>query len=190
MGGPQPEQLSATKQSVMKVNPQKHATSRRQRAVLSCTSCRKRKARCDRLTPCTPCVRLDIGNSCTYSSAPRNAAVSVPESTPARSERTRSVENAENTGPTQYPIHRRGVSMSSTLAGDVLDHGADGHTTPESVPSSTQRYLGARHPEQAAPTDSFVQSIAPLSFRGKQQRSRFYGRSHWATTLGMVRNQS
>ncbi|KAI2836855.1 transcriptional regulator family: Fungal Specific TF [Aspergillus niger] len=33
--------------------------------------------------------------------------------------------------------------------------------------------------------DSFSRNLSPLSFRGKQQRTRFFGRSHWATTLGM-----
>lgn len=190
MGGSQPEHLSAAKRSVMKVNPQKHATSRRHRAALSCTSCRKRKVKCDRLTPCTQCVRLNIGNTCTYGPAPRTSPYPPPESTSSRSVRSRPVESARNTDNYALsPTDTHGIPASSTLGGEAPDHDADHGTTPQPVSSTTQVHGdGDKHPEGSAPTDSFVQFIAPLSFRGKQQRTRFFGRSHWATTLGMVRS--
>lgn len=170
----------------MRVNPQKHGASRKHRAVLSCTSCRKRKLKCDRLTPCTQCVRLNIGSTCTYPPAP--GTPSVPESSPARSVRSRPAEDAPNADSTLCPSNTRPVSASSTLGGELSSHVPDHGTSHESVFSTTQTCPNeAKHPEHSISTDSFVQFVAPLSFRGKQKRTRFFGRSHWATTLGMVR---
>lgn len=189
MAGSQPEQLSAAKRSIMRVNPQKHAATRRQRTVLSCTSCRKRKVKCDRLTPCTECVRLKIGNTCTYPPTLRTPPSSVPESTPSRSVGSRTGEDEPNTDSTLYPTNTHRVSTSLTLGGELSDYSPDHGTSPEPVCSTAQACPNeANHPEQSISTDSFVQFVAPLSFRGKQKRTRFFGRSHWATTLGMVRS--
>jgi hypothetical protein len=40
---------------------------RRQRAILSCNDCRRRKLRCDRLDPCNRCIKGGIMASCAYS---------------------------------------------------------------------------------------------------------------------------
>jgi hypothetical protein len=39
---------------------------RRQRAVLSCNDCRRRKLKCDRELPCNRCVKGGIASSCAY----------------------------------------------------------------------------------------------------------------------------
>jgi hypothetical protein len=39
---------------------------RRQRAILSCNDCRRRKLSCDRLDPCNRCIKGGIAGSCTY----------------------------------------------------------------------------------------------------------------------------
>jgi hypothetical protein len=40
--------------------------ARRQRAILSCNDCRRRKLRCDRLDPCNRCIKGGIADSCAY----------------------------------------------------------------------------------------------------------------------------
>lgn len=39
---------------------------RRQRAVLSCNDCRRRKLRCDRKLPCDRCIKGGIAEECAY----------------------------------------------------------------------------------------------------------------------------
>jgi hypothetical protein len=39
---------------------------RRQRAILSCNDCRRRKLKCDRLSPCNRCIKGGIADSCAY----------------------------------------------------------------------------------------------------------------------------
>jgi hypothetical protein len=41
---------------------------RRQRAILSCNDCRRRKLKCDRLSPCNRCIKGGIADSCAYGS--------------------------------------------------------------------------------------------------------------------------
>lgn len=187
--GSQAERLGAAKRSVMRVNPQKHAAARRPRTVLSCTSCRKRKVKCDRLMPCTQCVRLEVGDSCTYPSAPRTP-LSEPESTPSRSTRPQPVEHARYVTPTQSSDDRPAESSNLTPDREGPDQSV-GHCANHGLLSwATPANPQGRHRERSAHTDDFVQSMAPLSFRGTQQRTRYFGRSHWATTLGMVRQQT
>lgn len=44
----------------------KPQAQRRQRAVLSCNDCRRRKLRCDRKLPCDRCIKGGIAEACTY----------------------------------------------------------------------------------------------------------------------------
>jgi hypothetical protein len=39
---------------------------RRQRAILSCNDCRRRKLKCDRLAPCNRCIKGGMADSCAY----------------------------------------------------------------------------------------------------------------------------
>lgn len=43
-------------------------TTRRNRPTLVCTSCKKRKIKCDKGRPCSSCVRHNIGDTCSYES--------------------------------------------------------------------------------------------------------------------------
>lgn len=45
---------------------------RRQRAVLSCDDCRRRKLQCDRELPCKRCIKGGIADSCSYKSDPQD----------------------------------------------------------------------------------------------------------------------
>lgn len=51
----------------MSVSPMT-GTTRRNRPTLVCTSCKKRKIKCDKGRPCSSCVRHNIGDTCSYES--------------------------------------------------------------------------------------------------------------------------
>ncbi|KAL4784738.1 hypothetical protein BJX76DRAFT_326284 [Aspergillus varians] len=184
----QVERLTATKRSIMRVNPQRPqrnaASSRRHRTAVSCTPCRNRKVKCDRLKPCAQCMRLSIENACTYSQPPTTPPFSPPGSDPAYSVRRRHVEDVRNPDPTLYLVDRRGTSVTSASVGGREEsiHDADSGTTPERA-SRTSQPSHSEHPVRSAPADATIQTLAPMAFRGKRQRTRFFGRSHWATTL-------
>jgi hypothetical protein len=57
---------------------------RRQRAVLSCNDCRRRKLRCDRLAPCDRCIKGGTADTCAYGSESHDTA---PEDHPEPSKK-------------------------------------------------------------------------------------------------------
>ncbi|KAM3501809.1 hypothetical protein MY10362_005268 [Beauveria mimosiformis] len=54
-------------------------SAKRDRAILSCTRCRRHKVRCDRRTPCGRCIKNNKESECMYSDPPVPAAATVPE---------------------------------------------------------------------------------------------------------------
>lgn len=48
--------------------PNDSQKKKRLRSVVVCTHCRKRKIKCDKQLPCSNCVKVNIGSTCTYDS--------------------------------------------------------------------------------------------------------------------------
>ncbi|KAF2854352.1 hypothetical protein T440DRAFT_273668 [Plenodomus tracheiphilus IPT5] len=91
---------------------------RRQRAVLSCNDCRRRKLACDRGLPCSRCIKGNIADKCAYSSteAIEISANIAPNSTIKRqlSESTQADLGADN-GSTP----RKRVGPSEMMRSDI-----------------------------------------------------------------------
>ncbi|KAI9376516.1 hypothetical protein BJX61DRAFT_530813 [Aspergillus egyptiacus] len=201
----QPHRLLAAKRSIMRVNPQRTpASTKRRRRALSCTTCRRRKVKCDRLMPCGQCVRSGTKVTCVYPPAPWKTSLSHPDSTSTACRRP------QDQGPINVPISRTVRQMAP--GGDSTkfvpsgygrgNHDKGGPERDLALQSPLHADLGGAHYEQVSgnfkaftghggglipPSSStgLVQSLTPISFRGAQQKSRFFGRSHWATTLAM-----
>lgn len=208
MAPAQPDQLNATKRSIMRVNPQRRPVpTRRHRKVLSCTPCRERKVKCDRLKPCAQCVRANTQDACFYppaTSSPSRSSSGTISRTPKRSRNIREDvlhEGAGRHSPAGPSLHTPPSTVtdgSTDNIGDAAVRRSIFRSSPLSAVGSTQGRTGPRYSQVQFHRDagqissssgdgSFFQNLSPLSFRGKQQRTRFFGRSHWATTLGMVR---
>lgn len=202
----QPNELRAAKRSIMRVTPQRSTGPvRRNRITLSCAPCRKRKAKCDRSKPCSQCVRLNQKDSCVYSpSSPSRSAPTPATSIPSRPVRfvpTTTRPSIKINAPPPFNSTNYGANIGSNADGHVAARDISHLSSPTGVRETPQQVPGIsralsddddNHDEHQAPSrpaNSFNQSLAPLSFRGKQQRTRFFGRSHWATTLGMVRHR-
>lgn len=173
------QQLHNFRRSIMRVNRQSNAVSpRRQRAILSCATCRKRKIRCDRLTPCSQCVRSKIADSCYY---PLVSSSSTSSSSTA--------PRASNPTPWAHPsVQPPGQYIAPPPTADEiceahdLDHPESHEHISEDVPNSSNLPNSSLSwPSSIDP----IQLLSPLSFRGKDQKTRFFGRSHWAMTLSM-----
>lgn len=208
MAPAQPDQLNATKRSIMRVNPQRRAVpTRRHRKVLSCTPCRERKVKCDRLKPCAQCLRANTQDACFYppaTSSPSRSSSGTISRTPKRSRIIREDvlhEGAGRHSSAGPSLHTPPSTVTDGSTDNIVDAAVRRpifRSSPLSAVGSTQgrtapRYSQAQFHRDAGQISSssgdgsFFQNLSPLSFRGKQQRTRFFGRSHWATTLGMVR---
>lgn len=206
--------LNRTKQSIMKVNHQNSTTAhRRRRTVLSCTPCRGRKIKCNRMKPCDRCIQANTPDSCTYSPTlpappPSLRSVTSTSTNPVKSSRS----NSQYSYSTNHSLagfdkplspghesnigdstasHANGLSTGrhfSPLASPLDIDGPEQHQMREQVSEvSPDAIIGDRHPTSRTTADSIMHSALPFSFRGKQQRTRFFGQSHWATTLSMVK---
>jgi hypothetical protein len=172
------QQLQNCRRSIMKVNRQSNVSSpRRHRAILSCATCRKRKIRCDRLTPCSRCVKSKIAESCYYPVASTTSSSPVSAAPPPRV-------------PVQVQPSRQYIATPPTptteRSCDAHDLGhlqSQGQISDEVPRSSNFPNASLPWPSSIDP----IKSLPSLSFRGKDQKTRFFGRSHWAITLSMVR---
>jgi hypothetical protein len=61
--------------------------SRRQRAILSCNDCRRRKLNCDRLSPCDRCIKRGIQESCAYGTKAHSVASEEMQECPKKKRR-------------------------------------------------------------------------------------------------------
>lgn len=209
MAPAQPDHLNATKRSIMRVNPQRRPVpTRRHRKVLSCTSCRDRKVKCDRSKPCAQCVRANTQDACFYPSATSSPSQSSPGLTPraaklslvVREEDARSASAVRQPSagpPLDTPPSTVTAGSTCNVDGDAAARRSIFRSSPLNAVGSTRGITALRcfdvEPQydrgqaSSASGHTFSQYLSPMSFRGKQQRTRFFGWSHWVTTLGMVR---
>ncbi|CAG8169220.1 unnamed protein product [Penicillium olsonii] len=181
----------------MKVDRQLPPTSRpKNRMVLSCAPCRRRKVKCDRARPCNQCIRSGIVNACDYSprTPPANA---LPRQSPSPSPVSSLSPRPMTVSASTY-LHRsprldqaRDPSTLNQSAGwQCNTHRTAEEASSVNVPHCPLSLLESSALGHSRPPGMHKASTQPqsfLSFRGKQQRTRFFGRSHWATTLQMVR---
>ncbi|KAL2809844.1 fungal-specific transcription factor domain-containing protein [Aspergillus granulosus] len=170
--------------------------TRRRRPALSCTVCRRRKLKCDRSLPCGQCVKSKTPDLCIYS-APKSSqrATGVPTS-------------LSTTSPSD---HRDAPCDTSSLAGNGI-YVFDSKTRiakPRGRPDELQElrhrvqtleralarhdsihtpespgYESASELRMSDPISNQVRNLSDIaSFRGKNVRTRFRGRSTWEVSF-------
>lgn len=85
------------------------------RPITSCLTCRRRKVRCDRMTPCSACQKGRY--SCTYQSSDSTRRSLSPPSTTTRAVRSRST--VDETAPEGLPVDdRKNTASESWIPGN------------------------------------------------------------------------
>ena len=184
------------------------AAQRRRRPPLSCTECRRRKLKCDRSLPCGQCIRSKTADSCVFvGTQPGASSESSHRMSPPVS-RARPPNGSDDAstgaggifvfdskiGPktgSSYRVSKRGHQdelqelrqrlrvLENTLGKpNVLQ-------TPTTSVSDVFSEVGTSATE-AAGVDDRVRLLPDSSFRGKKGKTRYFGRSHWTTTVSFV----
>jgi len=83
---------------------------RRQRAILSCNDCRRRKLRCDRLDPCNRCIKGGIADSCAY--GPGAHGTPSEERRGHSAKRIRKIIGRRQTSNVAESLHESGSEVS------------------------------------------------------------------------------
>jgi hypothetical protein len=131
----------------------------RHRVAMTCTTCRVRKLKCNRQSPCGSCMQRNESSTCHYDS--------------------RGHKDGRARG-------RQKVGLATTV-GEKLEHleAQIRHLMkPENIPSSQQTHI----PLQVAPnTSSMDRSWSPDSFRAEENDLVYVGQTHWTTMLDDIK---
>lgn len=185
---------------------------RRRRPPLSCTECRRRKLKCDRSLPCGQCIRSKTADSCVFvgpqpvphsesshrMSPPLSRARLPngqddqsgsgglfvfdaklgPKSTSSRV--SKSSQKSSNASELEELRNRLRMLENSMGKSSVLQ-------TPEnSISDVYSDMTPSQNSSDAAGVDDRVRFLPDSSFRGKKGKTRYFGRSHYTTTVSFV----
>ncbi|KAF2823880.1 hypothetical protein CC86DRAFT_395896 [Ophiobolus disseminans] len=166
-------------------NPRKQ---RRQRAILSCNDCRRRKLRCDRLDPCNRCIKGGIAHSCAYGSEAHSIPPDEIRGRPIKRARrisgrrqtshvARSLYESDSDREVLVPVDKRAPNTSYNQRFQHIDNGIAQHEhvgpSGEQLPKDQVEFL-ARSPELKGISRS--SAVMGMS-KGRGFGTQFYGTS-------------
>lgn len=183
---------------------QSRAPQRRRRPPLSCTVCRKRKLKCDRSLPCGQCVRSKTTAQCVFvgaqpsvseSSQRRMSPPQLPYGVEEQSGRKSGMfvfDSKLGPNSTSNRVSKRGHpdelhELRTRLR--ILENslGKSSHLqTPETSVCDVFSEVETANSFENVGVDDRVRFLPDSSFRGKKTRTRYFGRSHYTTTLSFV----
>lgn len=135
------------------------ASRRRDKPIMSCNLCRRRKLKCDRQKPCQTCLERGLSLSCTYSHAP-----AAPKATP-------------NAGPTKAPTVHERIEQLEKLVEALAQEKC--RMLAASATSSSQEQIQSANDRLAALTE-------PLERLNLEQGEVSYTSSDWTSILDGV----
>ena len=195
MSAPQATELGGTPPDEV-IEPQ---PLRRRRPPLSCVTCRRRKLKCDRANPCGQCVRSKTTNECVFTGAEPNTnrRMSPPASSSLRSPAneprpgmyvfdskmppktgSKTSSRVSKRRPDELSEMRQRLrALENFLKSNVQTPATSVDMYSEIDTASTTENVGV---------DDRVRFLPDASFRGKKNKTRYFGRSHYTTTISFV----
>lgn len=162
------------------------AMRRRRRPALACESCRTRKIKCDRKSPCNKCIRGKRAQSCTYVpegvSATVKARPSHPNPTPARHPPT--PQSPDGRVPqTVAPNNRTRIIDQGPLQDAVEKFGSNARSHGVGDTTSAQPNAATGLPPLPLPA---TESNVPL--KETFVKGKLFGASHWTNSVDHLPN--
>ncbi|KAJ5112809.1 hypothetical protein N7532_000854 [Penicillium argentinense] len=184
---------------------------RRRRPPLSCTECRRRKLKCDRSLPCGQCIRSKTAESCAFVGPQPGTAShpSHPMSPPVSRMRLSSASDEQSRGSGgMFVFDAKLGPKSSSSRVSKRSHPDELHElrhrlrtlenalgksnvfqTPEtSISDVFSEGTMSQGSLDAAGVDDRVRFLPDGSFRGKKGKTRYFGRSHYTTTVSFFQD--
>ncbi|KAL4794752.1 hypothetical protein BDV19DRAFT_389887 [Aspergillus venezuelensis] len=187
------EELRHCQGSILTVDG-KLQSRRKKRKMLSCVHCRRRKLKCNRGRPCDQCLRARPSEICDYNLPPPTPPGPLPPLPPITSSSPPPTFELSASMHQNVPLQ---PDMPCDLSSFGMSHDTRRNAGETSASASASASTLAYQPLPllaSGPLDHGAPSIPSLatsqrqklfSFRGKQQKTRFFGRSHWATAVQM-----
>ena len=183
---------------------------RRRRPPLSCTECRRRKLKCDRSLPCGQCIRSKTADSCVFvGPQPGEASGSSQRMSPPVSHVRLLSSQDEQSGSTggmfvfdskigpkntSNRVSKRGHQDElhelrqrlRTLERALAKPGTVIQTPETSIYDTFSEVATSQNSVEGAGVDDRVRFLPDANFRGKKGKTRYFGRSHYSTTMSFV----
>ncbi|KAJ5337214.1 uncharacterized protein N7506_005236 [Penicillium brevicompactum] len=197
MSAPQATELGGTPPDEV-IEPQ---PLRRRRPPLSCVTCRRRKLKCDRANPCGQCVRSKTTDECVFTGAEPNTnrRMSPPASSSMRSPAneprpgmyvfdskmppktgSKTSSRVSKRRPDELSEMRQRLrALENSLKSNVQTPATSVDMYSEIDTASTTENVGV---------DDRVRFLPDASFRGKKNKTRYFGRSHYTTTISFFQD--
>lgn len=167
---------------------------RRRRPPLSCITCRRRKLKCDRCCPCAQCIKSKIPNECSYVMNPTRYDASLPEgpedNVPAGTAAP-VAGRSMNSGLHVFDSRHR-VSKASSRQDELQDLRGRVKALENAIIKqgaiATPETLGDGSDAEVRPK-GIGEDVAVLPescFRGKNDSTKYVGRSNYALTMWLV----
>lgn len=189
---------------------QSRAPQRRRRPPLSCTACRRRKLKCDRAQPCGQCVRSKTTAECIFVGA-QSGPVLAPSQRRMSPPQIPNVTGVDGQFGRKGGIFvfdsRLGPDLKSNRVSkrnhlDDLQElhelrnrlrrlensvGKSSHLqTPETSVCDVISEVETANISENVGVEDRVRFLPDSSFRGKKAKTRYFGRSHYTTTVSFV----
>ncbi|KAJ5772772.1 transcriptional regulator family: Fungal Specific TF [Penicillium paradoxum] len=181
---------------------QSRAPQRRRRPPLSCTVCRKRKLKCDRAQPCGQCVRSKTAAQCVFvgtqlgpvlDSGQRMSPPQAPNSVTVEEQSGRKsgmfvFDSKLGPNSTTNRVSKRTQpdelrELRTRLRNLENSIGKPSHLhTPETSVGDVLSEAETNSLDNVGVEDR-VRFLPECSFRGKKTKTRYFGRSHYTTTV-------
>lgn len=187
------------------------AVQRRRRPPLSCTECRRRKLKCDRSLPCGQCVRSKTADSCVFVGPQPGASSDAAQRMSPPVSRMRIPNGPADDSSTgaggmfvfdsklgpksnsKNRVSKRGQSDELSELRNrlrLLENSlSKSHVvpTPETSVGEVEGFSEVNASvTDLAGVDDRVRFLPDCSFRGKKGKTRYFGRSHYSTTVSFV----
>ncbi|KAJ5739122.1 hypothetical protein N7533_011906 [Penicillium manginii] len=188
---------------------------RRRRPPLSCTECRRRKLKCDRSLPCGQCIRSKTADCCVFvGPQPVTTSESSHRMSPPLS-RARLPngydDQSQNSGGMFVFDAKLGPKSSSSRVSKSSQKGSKSNelqelrnrmrmleksiwksnvlqTPEESISDVYSEITTSQNNSDALGVDDRVRFLPDASFRGKRGKTRYFGRSHYTTTVSFFQD--
>ncbi|KAE9367933.1 hypothetical protein N431DRAFT_548239 [Stipitochalara longipes BDJ] len=153
----------AKREATAQTNSSRPTKGKRNRQALSCLSCRARKLKCDRQSPCTTCSKNGIGLSCNYSVRPSNG------------------HERRDEGLRTSEAHLR-LQKLEEMVTSLMQKTRDGSDGPTSDTSASNATI-----ERSISTLSVNGSLHPLNGTSNGKHD-YQGGTHWSAILENIRD--
>jgi hypothetical protein len=179
---------------------EEHRPQRRRRPPLSCTACRRRKLKCDRSQPCGQCIRSKTTEECVFVGAQPDASDQSRMSPPV-SRRVPSDAGGRKSGMFVFDSKMGPNSSSNRVSKRRPDELTElrqrlkllensikpaNLQTPATSVSDLYSEVETASTSGHVGIDDRVRFLPDASFRGKKAKTRYFGRSHYTTTVSFV----